>query len=47
MIYKELKNKPMALKYIDKSIAQCKQEKNGYDSRAEMMKKEIEDATYE
>jgi thiol-disulfide isomerase/thioredoxin len=42
MIYKKLKNKPMAVKYIDIAIAQCKQEKNGYDERAEMLKKEIE-----
>lgn len=46
MLYKELKNKPMALKYIDLSIAQCKQEKNGYEDRAAMLKKEIEEAVY-
>ena len=46
MVYKSLKNKGMALKYIDISIAQCKQEKNGYDERAEMLKKEIEEASY-
>lgn len=46
MVYKSLKNKPMAIKYIDISIAQCKQEKNGYDERAEMLKKEIEEAAY-
>jgi thiol-disulfide isomerase/thioredoxin len=46
MVYKSLKNKPMAIKFIDISIAQCKQEKNGYDSRAEMLKKEIEEANY-
>ena len=46
MLYKQLKNKPMALKYIDKSIEQCKREKNGYDSTAELLKKEIEDAVY-
>ncbi|SDJ08659.1 Peptidase family M3 [Pedobacter sp. ok626] len=46
MIYKNLKNKPMAIKYIDISIEQCKKEKNGYEDRAGMLKKEIEDATY-
>ncbi|WP_316818655.1 thioredoxin family protein [Pedobacter nyackensis] len=46
MVYKSLKNKPMAIKYINISIAQCRQEKNGYDERAEMLKKEIEEAAY-
>lgn len=46
MVYQKLKNKPMALKYINIAIAQCKQEKNGYEERAEMLKKEIEEAVY-
>lgn len=46
MVYKNLKNKPMAIKYIDIAIAQCKQEKNGYEERVEMFKREIEEASY-
>lgn len=46
MVYKSLKNKPMAVKYIDIAIAQCKQEKNGYEDKAGMLKKEIEEAAY-
>jgi len=47
MLYKQLKNRTLAIKYIDKSIEQCKQEKNGYEDRAQMIKKEIEEASYE
>lgn len=47
MLYKQLKNRALAIKYIDKSIEQCKQEKNGYEDRAQMIKKEIEEASYE
>jgi thiol-disulfide isomerase/thioredoxin len=47
MLYKQLKNRILAIKYIDKSIEQCKQEKNGYEDRAQMIKKEIEEASYE
>ncbi|WP_316835387.1 thioredoxin family protein [Pedobacter nutrimenti] len=47
MLYKQLKNRTLAVKYIDKSIEQCKQEKNGYEDRAQMIKKEIEEASYE
>nr|WP_121271889.1 thioredoxin fold domain-containing protein [Pedobacter schmidteae] len=46
IVYKNLKNKPMAIRYIDIAIEQCKQEKNGYEERAEMIKKEIEEAGY-
>ncbi|MDR6785157.1 thiol-disulfide isomerase/thioredoxin [Pedobacter africanus] len=41
MVYKSLKNKHMAIKYIDVAIEQCRLEKNGYEERAGQMKKEI------
>lgn len=46
MVYKSLKNKEQALKYINKSLADCERDNETYTSRVEMFKKEIEGAVY-
>ncbi len=46
IVYKNLKNKEQALKYINKSLEDCKRDNETYGSRIEMFKKEIEDAAY-
>lgn len=42
MVYKRLKDKEQALKYINKSLEDCKRDNETYGSRIEMFKKEIE-----
>jgi thioredoxin-related protein len=44
MVYKNLKNRHLALKYIDIAIAQCKRDNNGYEEKALSLRKEITDA---
>jgi len=46
IVYKSMKDKEQALKYINKSLEDCQRDKETYASRIEMFKKEIEDATY-
>jgi len=46
MVYKSLKDKEQALKYINKSLADCERDNEPYTSRVEMFKKEIENAAY-
>lgn len=47
MVYKNLKNKEQALKYINRSLAVCERDHETYTSRVEMFKKEIENADYQ
>ena len=46
LVYKNLKDKEQALKYINKALEDCKRDNETYTSRVEMFKKEIEDAAY-
>lgn len=46
MVYKKLKDKTSALKYIDLSLAASTRDNDGYAPRIEMFKKEIQDAVY-
>ena len=46
MVYKGMKDKEQALKYINKSLEDCQRDKETYASRIAMFKKEIEDAKY-
>jgi thiol-disulfide isomerase/thioredoxin len=46
LICKKLKDKTMALKYIDLSLAASVRDNDGYAPRIEMFKKEIQDAVY-
>ena len=46
LVYKSLKDKEQALKYINKSLEDCKRDNETYGSRIEMFKKEIENAEY-
>src|SRR5258705_7941504 len=46
IVYKNLKDKEQALKYINKALEDCKRDNETYGSRIEMFKKEIENADY-
>jgi len=46
MVYKSLKDKEQALKYINKALEVCLRDGETYASRIEMFKKEIENAEY-
>ncbi|HKC34406.1 MAG TPA: thioredoxin fold domain-containing protein, partial [Chitinophagaceae bacterium] len=46
IVYKNLKDKEQALKYINKALEDCKRDNETYGSRIEMFKKEIESADY-
>lgn len=45
MVYKKLKNKEMALSFIDKALSNCKRDNETYGERIELFK-EIENANY-